>query len=246
MGFLKSSSAFLIGFLSGFRVNQIEQRPISRKHFFLKIVYLLSLVYCFYQAISWQEQIIRDHFLVSFFSGFGIGLKLEVATLTISAGLFVLYIIGVVFICFRDSSVEMHWASFPNIGDACITCAFALFVYAYTYDMFYFFGNHCVATSTLCVNFSNTAHTFAISSAGIYLLRSYFIFRPEETGTKIFFGHEIRKIYGTGSYLIPTIPVPHFIYICMISVWDIIPFFWFMYHHPDGRESAQELHVRRR
>ncbi len=234
-------------------MNRGEIRPILRKRFLANIVYIVSLVYCISKSFSIQPADVGNHIFLAWLdkNEWFVLLVMKTGkmvrdpwmfTYTVSIIATIVTIVVILMNVRRDRNV-LHLS---RVGYAIVTVVYSLVTYAIIYDcLYYWFGNTCVPfVNILCVNFASSAGTFATWALVVYIFRSSYVLLPLEKGTVAFFGNGILDLRGGGLFLIPTLPAPHIFCVLCTYAFDMIPFLWDMYHHPDGRERAVQNHLR--
>lgn len=236
------------GISLGMRIYQSRaKRPIQRKRFLANLMFTGGNLWILFTSISLNVQykdgyealIFFPEFLDKYYQNFRQPFFLPSVIILIA---FVVYF-GMVAV---NSSKEQSAADLGWVGFIIMSLLFVAFTYYMTYDIaYYLLGNQCVLiTDGPCINFANKAHGFAMVSSVVYMLRSSILLLPSEKGVIVCFGKEIRHIDGGGFYIIPTLPVPHFVYVLSIFAFELMPFLYDFYHVPDGRESATQLNVK--
>jgi hypothetical protein len=232
--------------------DQKEMRPILRKRLLANIVYVLTSVYSLGLSFTWLPVEKTAHIFVVWVVGHQgitrlatqIGVHVDHSfVFTWVMVLMSVLITAIVIFASREFGrklTDLTWG-----GYAVLTFCYSFVTYALIYDSFYWLGNSCLpVANVLCFNFANYANNFASSAALVYLFRSTYVLTPLENGTIVFNGAPLVNLKGGGIYFIPTLPVPHFICVGLNYAFDMIPFLWDMYHHPDGREHAVQNHLR--
>lgn len=232
--------------------DQKEMRPILRKRLLANIVYVLTFVYSLWLSFSgfpsetmyhlfgiWMSEHQRFAYVMM-----KIGVPINHSFVFTGVMVFVASLVTIT-VVYVSRVTGRSVIDLTRAGYAVITLSYALVTYALIYDSFYWFGNSCLpVANVLCLNFANHANDFALSASLVYLFRSAYVLTPRENGTIIFNGDTVIDLEGGGLYLIPTLPAPHFICVGLNYAFDMIPFLWDMYHHPDGREHAVQNHLR--
>lgn len=243
-GALPQGFLHALGFKLGMGfLNQAETRPILRKRKLASFVYGFLLVYCVVKSFSFQQQEQTAHAFVSLMGKFGGSVDGPFAFILVT-GMFACLVLVVTLMVYQED--ERKIGDIPSVAKATIMVGFLPFVYAVPYNTaFYLFGNSCVPfVGVPCLNVATVASSFAMSSVVVYIFRSCFLLRPEERGTIVFNSSKVQEFHEPGFHIIPTAPIPHTLYVALNTAYDIIPAFWDLYHHPDGRELAQQHHMK--
>ncbi len=232
-----------IGFQAGMNfTTRREQRPVLRKRFATTVAYVVLTLWALVKSISLEKKNLPEHFFREFLEGLGANNVYPGAFPLLMFLISLLVMFSVVYIYRREN--ENIWV-IPTRAKSAVLVSFATVMYAMSYDIAYYaIGNVDFFFDLVHFNFASNAHFCATTSVIIYLFRSVFFLVPEEVVTETFMGSDIRKIAGPGVYVIPTLPVPYLLCAFSIYVSDMVPFFWDMWHHPDGRENAQQINLR--
>jgi len=143
----------------------------------------------------------------------------------------------------RPGKKDFHFSWF---GYLVVTSFYSFISYASVYDLLYYWlEDRCIPfINVFCLNFASNAGRFAFWAWLVYWFRSVYLILPLENGTIAFFGRGLVDVKGAGLLFVPTIPMPHLLCVACNYAFDMVPFFWDIYHHPDGRERAVQNHIR--
>lgn len=232
-----------MGFQAGMNfMTRREQRPILRKRFATTVAYVVFTLWALGKSISIEKKNPPAHFFREFLEELGANNVFPGSFPILMFLISLMVMLSVVYLYRRpDKSI---WV-IPTIPKSVTLISFSAVLYATSYDIAYYaVGNTDFFFDLVHFNFASNAHFCASTSVVIYLFRSIFFLVPTEVVTETFMGDDIRKITGPGVYVIPTLPVPYLICIFLIYVSDMVPLFWDMWHHPDGRENPQQINIR--
>ena len=240
-----------VGFSAGMSLHQKQEvRPILRKRLLSNVVYVCCNVWIILHCLSLHGEILEQHVFTKHLDRLEMFRPLSWlytpwAFTWVTAG-FALTIFCIAFLA--NLSSERSAFNFGKVWFVVVTLAFAVFAYAMVYDAaYYYFGNSCTPYLRVgCINIGNSADTFGLASAGVYLLRSLFVLLPKEHGTIVFFGGEVLDIFGSTVYLIPTAPLPHSVCVALTYAFEMTPLFHDLYQEPDGRERATAIYHNQR
>lgn len=233
-----------MGFRFGMALSQQnELRPVLRKRRLANIAYMTLMVYCICASFSFRSVQTSEHLLTTFLVWAGkpyLYFLVKPWVATMCAAWFAGFLTVVAMISREDSAdLGAGWGFVVAVSYVC-------FYYIFTYDvMYYAISNRCIfGRSIFCVNFANEAGRFATSATTVYVMRSLLVLLPEERAALVYNSSEVRGLRGPGVYLPPTLPMPHVVWVAVVYAYEMIPFLWDIYVHPDGREQSRQQHIR--
>lgn len=254
-------SAFTSGFLYalGFTTGDLlrpngKARPVLRKRKATSISYVGLLVYMLYVSLSSKRQEYNEHIfsyclriLVEKYDMYFLAPYITSRWLfSYCAAFFALLVFVVVFMLriAKNASSGRKLSDLGWLGFAITAISFAGVSYATTYDIAYYaFGNTCLPLfEAPCLQIANHAHGFAFSAVGIYFVRSTAVVLSDEYGTITFFGFPVRDIED-GTYIMPTMPLPHTVYMLSVHIFGIGIFFYDLHQSPIRRGESRGIHL---
>jgi hypothetical protein len=239
----KSGFMHALGFRIGMEISKAkEMEPISRKRLLATFLYTVLTVYCLYLSFSITTQPLQPHAIVSALEKIGISIRIPFV-ISVVFGFMTFFIVAITLVVGYQPGREITDPTWR--GKLVITFAFICFSCILSYELaYYLFGNKCVPLiNSFCFNIANHAGDFAIASIPVYLLCSTYALRPGEVGYLTNpIGRSLKRITIGGLQFAPSVPVPHPIRVVIIWTFDMTIGGWDVYHVPDGRSNASQIH----
>jgi hypothetical protein len=224
-----------------------QVQPILLKRLVTNVLYLLFTIWGVFLAFSFQQAAPAQHLFAEFVERTpSLGSYYPWMFTTYAYG-FAGIALGLIYVLsgcliFLGAEPLVDLRDLGKFGDFLAWLAFAVPMYALTYDVaYYWFGNSCAFWVFGCLSFTNAAFFFAKIAACVYLFREFTVLLSRERATKSFNGDDVKNVTGGGVFFTPGAPLPHIIYAPAQALLGVVPLLWHLYVGPDGRYSSHEI-----